>query len=275
MTYAPQTYLDGRAFLRAEFRIPENALGIVGDDSHKRVGTSYHLGKDDLKMWKDPYSARLARDKAGLTNGAAAFDIGSFSKTYPNGRKVTLRTFSVWIVKQCQLGTADTRWIREVIYTDNGVRVLRYDAHRGVDSAPVAGEADDSHLWHTHVSGWRDCEHVDKTRLFKRFVAEMSGSAPVVPVPVPQPVPQPTPTTDWTVKIMAAFPELKRGSTGAYVRRLQGLLRGNGRNVEVDGTFGPGTESAVKAEQKEFGLTADGIVGKHTMSCLLLGKDIF
>lgn len=257
--------------MRAEFRISENALGIVGDDAHKRVGTSYHLGEDDLKMWKDPYSARIARDRAGLTNGAAAFDIGTFSKTYANGRTANLRSLSVWLVQQCQRGTADTRWIREVIYTDNGKRVLRYDAYRGQASAPVAGEADDSHLWHTHVSGWRDCEHVDKTAVWKRYAAEVSGAAPVTPAPTP--VPQPT--TDWTVKVIMAFPELKKGSSGTPVRRLQGLLRGNGRNVEIDGAFGPGTEAAVKAEQKEYGLTADGIVGKHTLSALLLGRDIF
>jgi putative chitinase len=56
---------------------------------------------------------------------------------------------------------------------------------------------------------------------------------------------------------------LKQGSTGADVTKLQQAL-----GLKTDGTFGPGTEAAVKAFQAKNGLTADGIVGNGTWSKL-------
>lgn len=52
---------------------------------------------------------------------------------------------------------------------------------------------------------------------------------------------------------------LRKGSKGAEVELLQKLLY-----LEVDGIFGELTEEAVKAFQKEKGLTIDGIVGDNT-----------
>ena len=52
---------------------------------------------------------------------------------------------------------------------------------------------------------------------------------------------------------------LRKGSKGDEVKLLQKLLY-----LEVDGIFGTLTEEAVKAFQKEKGLTVDGIVGDNT-----------
>ncbi|WP_079052601.1 peptidoglycan-binding protein [Streptomyces regalis] len=55
---------------------------------------------------------------------------------------------------------------------------------------------------------------------------------------------------------------LRRGSKGAAVKTLQGNLnKVMGSKLVVDGDFGPATESAVKAFQKKYGLTADGEYG--------------
>ena len=60
------------------------------------------------------------------------------------------------------------------------------------------------------------------------------------------------------------------GATGDSVRRIQFWLRIISTNFSsipaptVDGIFGAGTQTAVKAFQKEFGLTQDGIVGTDT-----------
>lgn len=63
---------------------------------------------------------------------------------------------------------------------------------------------------------------------------------------------------------------LKRGSTGAQVRALQTLLSGYGYNPNgIDGSFGPGCESAVRRYQSDHKLTVDGIVGAATWKTLL------
>ena len=57
---------------------------------------------------------------------------------------------------------------------------------------------------------------------------------------------------------------LKVGSKGDDVKKLQETL-----GLAADGTFGPGTEKAVKEWQAKHGLTADGIVGDGTWSKLM------
>lgn len=62
---------------------------------------------------------------------------------------------------------------------------------------------------------------------------------------------------------------LKRGSKGEAVEELQYYLSSISKNynlptIGVDGIFGPATENAVVAFQKQFGLTIDGIVGPTT-----------
>lgn len=77
----------------------------------------------------------------------------------------------------------------------------------------------------------------------------------------PEPTPTPTPTPD------PKKPTIKRGSTGEYVRLLQGILVQLGYDLgstAIDGKFGKKTESAVKKFQKANGLVVDGIVGPKT-----------
>ncbi len=62
-----------------------------------------------------------------------------------------------------------------------------------------------------------------------------------------------------------AFPTLRTGSRGNFVRYLQFLLKTNGYAVgNVDGVFGANTRAAVQAFQQANGLDADGIVGRLT-----------
>lgn len=67
---------------------------------------------------------------------------------------------------------------------------------------------------------------------------------------------------------------LKKGSSGTPVRELQFYLyivaayENTLPAVTIDGLFGAGTESAVKAYQTLTGLTADGIVGRKTWDAL-------
>lgn len=166
MTFAPDSLQADRRWLIDNLGVPAADVGIVGDTAHAAKGTSYHLGKDQLV--DGAYSARTKRDLAGLSNAASALDIGEFTKGRAN-----LRHFTAWLFAQCRASAPDTLDLREVIGTTDGETVLRWDAERGRASAPRAGEADDSHLWHTHLSRYRDAEDRPLTPLFERYRREL------------------------------------------------------------------------------------------------------
>ena len=83
-----------------------------------------------------------------------------------------------------------------------------------------------------------------------------------------KPQTQPQQATSSTALTMAKMPELRKGSSGAPVAVMQGILymmgyKGkNGAEMDLDGAFGANTEYAVRAFQKAAGLTIDGICGK-------------
>ena len=65
---------------------------------------------------------------------------------------------------------------------------------------------------------------------------------------------------------------LKKGSKGGAVKSLQILLIGYGHScgsAGIDGSFGSGTDKAVRAYQKANGLSVDGCVGPATWAKLL------
>lgn len=170
MTFAPETIRAVRALLKGEDPdLDDNELGIVGGPSHVTTGTSYHLGKDQLIMSKNPYSARTSRDLAGLSNAASALDIDDDLDE--------LRELSVWLVAECRANAPDTRDICEIIYSPDGVQVLQWDRERGVTSAPRT-HSDLSHRMHTHISWYRDSEFRDKTAVFRRFYESRDNMTP-------------------------------------------------------------------------------------------------
>lgn len=78
----------------------------------------------------------------------------------------------------------------------------------------------------------------------------------------------PTPSTPPAAD---AKPTLRRGSTGAFVTLAQTKLIQKGYDCGsygVDGQFGAATEKAVKAFQKDNGLTVDGVIGQKTWAAL-------
>ncbi len=65
----------------------------------------------------------------------------------------------------------------------------------------------------------------------------------------------------------------KFGSRGDEVRKIQKKLKSLGYyNGSVDGIFGSATRNAVKAFQKNCGITVDGIAGPKTLKFLGLGS---
>jgi hypothetical protein len=165
VTYAPAPLKALVTYLATTRGHPTSQFGVVGNTAHVM---GYHLGRDRIftippGLGSADYSIQTARDKAGLSDAAAAIDI-KFESDF-----LLLRRLSVWLVEHCRTNAPGTSDIREVIYSPDGTTVLRWDRQRGVTSAPRQGEADNTHRWHTHVSYYRDSEARDKTAPFRRF----------------------------------------------------------------------------------------------------------
>ncbi|WFE52774.1 hypothetical protein [Micromonospora sp. WMMD1155] len=171
MTRAPANLLALRSLLLTHL---DNApgpddlepaeVGIVGDPSHRG---GYHCGSD--RVVAGDYSVvESPRDRAGLTLDAAALDVGQFD-VRSGGRSNTLPSFSVWCVAQCAANAADTRDIREIIYSPDGSTVKRWD-RLGKRST-----GDSSHRWHTHFSFFRDAIKAgrDQRPLFRRYLSSI------------------------------------------------------------------------------------------------------
>ena len=79
-----------------------------------------------------------------------------------------------------------------------------------------------------------------------------------------------------TAATISPWPLVRRGDQQHPVKTLQYLLRGRGRNLTVDGIFGPSTDAAVRAFQQALhqdipSVTVDGIVGPVTWRALVSG----
>ena len=75
------------------------------------------------------------------------------------------------------------------------------------------------------------------------------------------------------VQVTLNLPVLRKGQHEGEppVERLQTMLNfvSGTDDLDVDGIFGPKTETAVRAFQGNENLTVDGIVGKQTWTALL------
>lgn len=65
------------------------------------------------------------------------------------------------------------------------------------------------------------------------------------------------------------LPVLRQGDSGEAVKGLQRELVDAGYSLTVDGSFGPATDSAVRAYQSKVGLVVDGVVGNNTWGSLV------
>ena len=73
----------------------------------------------------------------------------------------------MWLVLHAQAGDPLASDVREIIYSPDGLKVWRWDAVAG--GPPSIGGGDDTHLWHTHISYFRDSEARDKVALFRAY----------------------------------------------------------------------------------------------------------
>lgn len=68
----------------------------------------------------------------------------------------------------------------------------------------------------------------------------------------------------------ADWPTFKNGDAGSEVFAIQHLLNANGSNLNVDGIFGPLTQSNVEDFQTDNNLSEDAIVGPETWKVLIV-----
>ncbi|MCX4474804.1 hypothetical protein OOK41_31585 [Micromonospora sp. NBC_01655] len=176
MTSAPAPLLAVRQLLLQHLDINKGTaraadldpaeVGIVGDPAH--IG-GYHCGSDRVRRVSGKVSdysvVESPRDQAGLAGWACALDVGDWSVRV-GGKTHDLRSFSLWLVAQCKAGTADTRDIREVIYSPDGKTVKRWDR------LGRRTTGDSSHRWHTHISYFRDAIKAgrDQTAVYRRYL---------------------------------------------------------------------------------------------------------
>jgi hypothetical protein len=144
VTYAPQDLLNAVRYLQSR-GASASSLGIVGDAAHVSTG-GYHVGRDDLarhrRLGYDYSVVESARDRHP-TDAASAIDFTGASWWRP---------LTLWLVDQAGAGAPGTEDIREIIYTPDGRSVHRWDR------LGRRGTGDSSHLYHTHVSFFRDSE---------------------------------------------------------------------------------------------------------------------
>jgi hypothetical protein len=202
VSYAPAPLLEARTYLLARTGLAPAAVGIVGDQAH---GYGYHLGRDRLPS--GDYSTRTARDIAGLSDAAAALDIGQYGGLW---------RLTEHLVHEARNGRLPD--VREIIGPLRDGRAYRWD-HLANWTAVRRAEGD-SHEGHIHLSYYRDSERRSKLAPFVAFFGDSGG-------------------------IMALPRKGDKGDEVEVVQRMLDAL--GYEVGEFDGAYGPKTETAVAA----------------------------
>jgi peptidoglycan hydrolase-like protein with peptidoglycan-binding domain len=67
---------------------------------------------------------------------------------------------------------------------------------------------------------------------------------------------------------------VRKGSAGQQVKAAQTELNKVGKELNVDGRFGDGTDKAVRDFQSDVGLPNDGILGPNTWRELITRREV-
>lgn len=149
-------------------------------------------------------------------------------------------------------GTAED-WIRDVGQSDGG----RARESRGLRALAAATSALILLLIALAAGGVFSSNGGQPAAPPSTTTGAATAPAPTPPVPPKRPTIPPPATT------------LKPGDTGAQVKALQRALAHLGYPVgAIDGNYGKATQQALASFQRKKGLTADGILGPHTLQAL-------
>lgn len=121
--------------------LPKSQLGgIVGDTAHS---FGYHLARHDLPA--SDYSVQLPRDRLGPSDLASALDV-----TLPPD---LMKTCTKRLVDAAKAHDPRLKALREFCGTLNGTDTYPWDL--STNQSEGVGTWDDSHLWHIHLSFYR------------------------------------------------------------------------------------------------------------------------
>lgn len=109
--------------------------------------------------------------------------------------------------------------------------------------------------WHVHLGIDRAYSNADLTQLFLIITGQDDPR-------------------EGTVSLNLDMPELRTGAEGVHVITAQSLLVARGFPTELDGDFGPHTETQTRAMQQTYGAESiDGIWGPETWTIGITGED--
>jgi hypothetical protein len=237
--------------------------GIYANKSGYHNTRNAHLSEAGRERgWDDNYSVQLPLDKQGPGDKAAALDLTLSD--------ADMKTYTKRLKQAMESGDPRMGSVKEFYGTLDGDVVYGL-GKRSRSGATYKTSADSSHLWHIHLSFFR-ADVTDRGRVLDVLEVLTGAAKPSAPTSPSKPTTPKPSTSDWTQELIMSLPTLRRGSEGANVKRLQGLLHAAGqRDSAIDGDFGPGTERAVKDFQRAKKLSVDGIVGRNTWTRLVKG----
>jgi hypothetical protein len=195
--------------------------GIVGDTNH---GSGYHRSRNGLKAQgkTGDYSIQLPADRRGDGNACTAIDLKFSAKDM---KLVSARLMVAFKADEDRIEPC-----REFFGTINGSSVTGWN--RAVTGRPVGYVTSDaSHLWHVHISVFRDYA-TDRNRMLG--LAEViagkpagafgwknpDGSTPAVVTPPPPPVEPPV------VPVYSQVVELDAPGAGNWQGAVQNVVSG-------------------------------------------------
>lgn len=134
--------------VRQYFGLGWDAIGLKGDESHTY---GYHRSRIWINQdgdGRDDYSNQLAKDLSGDGNWIAALDVSLNPEL--------MKTTTARLINALKARDSRMASVREVFGTLDGRNVTAWDA-----ASNSYTTADDSHLWHVHMSFYRSMANND------------------------------------------------------------------------------------------------------------------
>lgn len=230
------------------------------------VGWPYVFGARGEFCTVQNRHARYSDQHPTIRTACKGYDSGSCSgcKWYPGSERVRCydcRGLTYWALKQVGViingAGATSQWNTEANWAKKGKVADGLPENTLVCLFVQKGKT----MEHTGLGyGGESVEASNGVQHFAPMKAKWTHWA--VPAGLYGDIPDPQPVTK---------PTLRKGSKGEWVTKAQTMLLNKGYKLPkygADGSFGKETEAAVIAFQQDWGITADGVIGKKTWEML-------